>query len=281
MVWTVLAIIVLCQLALPLGMLVARDRLIFFPSARPTTAEGLAWIEGVEAEVLEVRRLDGLALAGYDARPPGAPDAPLLLFLHGNAGNAALRAPWLGQFARDAGVRVVLASYAGYGGNGGRPSEADLHMDALAFFDRVVADGVDPRGIVLYGESIGAAAALRLAGERPCAGVIAQAPFASLASMVRRVYPWLPLAPLLAGDAYPNAERAAALSVPLLVVHGTADEIIPFAEGERVHVAAPGSELWPIEGAGHNDLFEAGGPEFARKVGVWVRRWAGGGTGGQ
>lgn len=275
MLWTVLAIIVVVQVAIPMGLFAIRDRLIFFPAARPTTAEGLAGIQGVDAEVVEVRRADGLALTGYDVRPPGAADAPLILFLHGNAANAALRAPWLGGFARDTGVRVVLASYAGYGGNGGGPSEADLHADALAFFDHVIDSGVDPRRIVLYGESIGAAAALRLAGERPSAGVIAQSPFSSLASMVGRIYRWLPLAPFLAGDAFPNAERAAALDVPLLIVHGTADDIVPFAEGERLHAAVPRSELWPIEGAGHNDLFEVGGREFAQEIGRRVRVWTG------
>lgn len=274
MLWSLLALAVLVELGVPLVLLAARDRLIFFPDAHPTAAEGLAQLSDVDAALFEARRPDGLLLTGYDARPHGAPASPVVLYFHGNAGNVATRAAWLAEFVDRAGVRVVLASYAGYGGNAGRPSEAGLYADALAFHDALVASGVDPRQIVLYGESIGGAAALYVAGERPCAGVIVQATFSSLPSMARRAYPWLPLAPLLVRDAFPNAARAAELDVPLLIVQGTEDDVIPFAESERLQAAAPQAELRAIKGAGHNDLFAVGGRAYAEGVGRVVREWA-------
>lgn len=277
MLWTLVAVVVAFQVVLPLILLRNRDRLVYFPAQRPTAAQGLAEIDGVEATLVEVRRPDGRGLSGYDVRPPGVPDAPVLVVYHGNAGNAALRAPWLAEFAQATGLRVVLASYSGYGGNAGRPNEADLYADALAFYDHVVASGVEPRQVVLYGESIGTAAALHVARHRTVSGVIAQSPFASLASMARRAYPWLPLASLLARGRYANDALAAGLEVPLRVVHGTADRIVPFAEGQRLHAAAPGSTLQAIEGAGHNDLFEVGGQAYAEEVGRVVRAWTGGG----
>lgn len=273
MLWRFLGVLLLLQVGLPLLLLAFRNRILFFPSARPTTEEGLPQLAGVDARLVTVTRPDGRTLTGYDARPAGAPDTPVLLYLHGNAGNAAHRARWLRWLVHETGLRIVLASYSGYGGNGGSPSEEDLRADALAFHDHLTASGVDPRSIVVYGESIGGAPALQLAVERPSAGVIVQSTLSSLSSMAWHVHPWLPLTSLLARGMFPNAERAAALDVPLLIVHGTADRIIPFEEAEALRAAAPGADVLPISGAGHNDLFDVGGPAYAAEIARRVRLW--------
>jgi len=274
--WKILGALLLLQVGLPLLLLALRNRILFFPATRPTTEQGLPALAGVEARLITVTRPDGRTLTGYDARPggsPDTPDAPVLLYFHGNAGNAAHRAPWLRRLVRETGLRIVLASYSGYGGNGGAPSEEDLTTDALAFHDHLTASGVDPRRIVVYGESIGGAPALAVARARPCAGVITQSTLSSLSSMAWHVHPWLPLTALLAHGMFPNAERAAALDVPYLIVHGTADEIIPFDEAEALHAAAPAAGFLPIEGAHHNDLFDVAGAPYAAEIARRVRAW--------
>lgn len=275
---TLLALLLAVEVALPVAMALGRNRLIFFPSTAPDPEVGLAYFPpDVAARLVRIRRPDGRLLAAYDARPRGAADGegPVVLFAHGNAGNLGHRASLLGFFVRHTGARTLLFEYSGYGGNDGTPSEEEIYRDGLAAYDHLVAEGVPPGRIVFYGESLGAAVALRVASERPVAGVVLQAPFTSLSSLARRLYPWLPLGAVLVRGAFPNAERVRHLTVPVLVVHGTEDEIIPFAEGRSLHAAAPaGSELLPIEGAGHNDLFEVGGEEYLRGLGERFRAWA-------
>lgn len=274
---TLLIVFLAIEVALPVAMALGRNKLTFFPSATPRPEEGLAYFPpDVEARLVRIRRPDGRLLAAYDARPRSAAsdDGPVVLFAHGNAGNLGHRAPLLGDFVRHTGARTLLFDYSGYGGNEGRPSEDEVYRDGLAAYDHLMAEGVRPERLVLYGESLGGAVALKVASERPVAGVVVQAPFSSLSSFARRLYPWLPLGAVLVRGAFPNAERASRLAVPLLVVHGTADEVVPFAEGRAVHAAAPaGTELLPIEGAGHNDLFEVGGEKYLRGLGEQFRKW--------
>ncbi|HEX4952802.1 MAG TPA: alpha/beta hydrolase [Thermoanaerobaculia bacterium] len=277
---TWLALLLIVQVGMPLAMALGRNRLIFLPTAAPGPEGGVeAFPPDVEGRLVRIRRPDGRLLPAYDARPRGLADdhGPVVLFAHGNAGNLFHRAGLLAFFARHTGVRTLLFEYSGYGGAAGMPSEQEVYRDGLAAYDHLVADGVAPGRIVLYGESLGGAVALKIASERPVAGVVLQAPFTSLSSLAWRLYPWLPLGPLLVRGAFPNAQRVRALAVPLAVVHGEEDEIIPFAEGRRLHAAAPaGAELLPIAGAGHNDLFEIGGATYLRGLGERFRRWVAG-----
>ena len=272
----VLAAIAAIEVGLPLVLWFARDRLMFFPYADPPAAAALGGFgAGVGARVVEVVRPDGRRLAAYDARPAGTPDGgPVVLFLHGNAGNLAMRAGILGDFVRGTGCRVLAIDWSGFGGNEGSPSEDEVVADALAAIDHLRAAGVPAERLVLYGESIGGAVALAAAAQRPCAGVVAQSSFSSLSSMALRVYPWLPLTALLAQGSFPSAERARALGVPLLVAHGTRDTIVPFAEGEALHRAAgPRGELLPIEGADHNDFLAVAGDAYLRALAERFRAW--------
>ncbi len=274
-----LIFLALVEVGLPLLLFLGRDRLIFLPSLHPLPEDGLLMIRGdAEVRLVRVPRPDGRLLAAYDAVPAGAAGAelPTVIFFHGNAGNIGSRAPLLEDFVVGTGARTLLFDYSGYGGNEGSPSEEEAYRDGLAVYDHVVAGGVPPERIVLYGESLGAAVALEVASRRPCAGVLAQSPFSSVSSMALRVYPWIPLTALLARGTFPSIERVRELRVPLVVAHGTRDRIIPFEEGKRLYEAAPpGAELIAVENAGHNDFFAVAGPSYLRKVGDRVRDWTG------
>lgn len=262
------------EIVLPLLLWLARDRLIFFPDPDPPAEAGLPYF-GAAVRVVRVVRPDGRRLAAYDARPAGAAEGgPVVLFLHGNAGNLANRASLLGDFVRGTGCRLLAPDWSGYGGNEGSPSEEEVVADGLAAYDHLRAEGVEAGRIVLYGESLGGAVALAVAAERPCAGVVAQSSFSSLSSMALRIYPWLPLTALLARGSFPSADRARGLTVPLLVAHGTRDSIVPFAEGRALAEAAGArGELLPVEGADHNDFLSVAGEAYLRGLGDRFRRW--------
>ena len=129
---------------------------------------------------------------------------------------------------------------------------------------------MDPARLVYMGESLGGAVALRLAVEAPPLACVLQSTFTSLREVARQHYP----APLsaLAGDAYPNRERIALLSAPVLILHGDVDEIVPVAHAVALFEAAPEPRrLRVVPGAGHNDLVRSMGPSYGTEVAGWLR----------
>lgn len=269
-----LTLLAIVEIGVPLMLLIGCNSLLFYPADRPLPEEALGRLGDVDARVVRVVRPDGRRLAAYDVTPRGAPaDVPVVLFLHGNAGNIAQRAGLAARFARIAEVRLLMPDYSGYGGNEGSPSEDEINADSLAAYDHLVADGVDAARIVVFGESIGGAPALFVATERRVSGVVAQSTFSSLSSMALRVYWWMPLAALFVLGDFPSADRIAALEVPVLIVHGTNDRIVPIGEGERLAAAQPKAEFLRLEGADHNDLFEIAGDDYLRGLGERFRRW--------
>lgn len=275
LVLRLLILLAIVEVLLPVVLALARNKLMFMPFREPSAASRLSAFRGMDGRVVHVTRPDGRRLEAYDVTRRGfAPDGPVVLFLHGNAGNIGMRAEVAAWFAAGTGARLLMPDYSGFGGNEGSPSEGELDADALAAFDHLVAEGVPPGRIVVYGESIGGGPALTVATRRRPAGVVLQSSPASLSSMALRVYPWLPLAALFVRGSFPNAARAAEVEVPLLVVHGRGDTIVPFAEGERIaREAGARAEFLPVEGADHNDLLDVAGEDYLLGLAERFRRW--------
>lgn len=270
-----LAAIAIVEIVMPLAMVLARNHLLFFPSDVPAPETRMRAFGGLDAKVVRVERPDGRKLAAYDVAPFHLTDEyPVVLFLHGNAGNIGDRAEVVAWFVSLAHVRVVMLDYSGYGGNAGTPSEDEINTDALAAFDHLVASGVAASRIVLYGESIGGAPAIFVATQRPAAGLVAQSTLSSLSSVALRKFPWIPLAALFVRGSFPSADRIATLDMPVLVVHGRNDSVVPFAEGERLAAAAkPHAEFLPVDAADHNDLLDVAGDDYVRGLGERFRKW--------
>lgn len=268
-----LVLLLVIEIGLPVAMWLGRNRLLFFPS-QDTRPQDMLFPRELEVRVVDVKRPDGRKLAAYDVAPRDLPaGAPVVLFLHGNAGDITSRAYVAARFAQLANVRLLVPDYSGFGGNEGSPSEDEIGVDALAAYDHLVGSGADARRIVVFGESIGGGPAIYVATQRPVAGVAVQSTFSSLSSMAWHTYPWLPLASLLCRGSFPNADRLATLRVPALIVHGRKDTIVPFAEGERLAAAQPAAEFLPVDGADHNDLFDVAGAGYLRGLGERFRRW--------
>lgn len=160
---------------------------------------------------------------------------------------------------------MLLVDYRGYGGNPGRPSETGLAADAAAAQDRLVQEGFGPDHQVYLGESLGTGVAAALAAHRPPAGLLLRSPFTELADVGRTHYPWLPVS-LLLRDRYPVLAHAQELEVPVTVVRGSADAVVPTSLSQQVARAAPDLvEEVVLDGAGHNDAVMFG-PELADAV---------------
>jgi uncharacterized protein len=259
------AVVLLAALALLWSQ---QRRLIYLPAPRavPTAA---ALLPG--AEEVSFATEDGLRLDGWFLPAAAAGRGPAVLVCNGNAGNRSLRAPLAAALAR-AGLAVLLFDYRGYAANPGRPTEPGLAADARAAAAYLAGrPEVDPARLVYFGESLGAAVALRLATERPPAALVLRSPFWSLAEVGRLHYPWLPVSLLLA-DRYDAAGRVGRLAAPLLVVAGERDRIVPAAHSRRLFDAAPQPKRFVLlPGADHNDLDLLAGPRLLDEVTAFLR----------
>ncbi len=247
------AILAISWLALCIGLYLLQRRFIYHGrAARPDLAA--TGLRGVEERQLATA--DGLSLLAW-YRPP-AEGRPVALFLHGNAGDLASRAPRVGQFAA-AGWGALLVEWRGFGANPGRPSEQGLTLDAEAGYAALRALGIPPGRIVIWGESLGTAVAVRLAQAHPAKALVLEAPFTTMAEMARRSYPFVPVN-LLLKDRFESLTRIADLAMPLLVIHGADDALIPPEMGLRLVAAAPVAvkRYVRLPGADHNNLVEHG-----------------------
>jgi uncharacterized protein len=230
-------------------LFMAQRLLIFRPDSNPPDRRALA-AAGLEEIVATTD--DGLSLRFW-ARLPANPAMPLLALFHGNDGHHGERlfavAPLLA-----AGYGVALASYRGYGGNPGRPHETGLYDDAAATLRALARRGVPPGRVVAWGESLGTGVATKMAMLFPLGGVILHAPFTSVADRAQEIYWYLPVRRLVR-DRFDNRARIGNLGAPLLIVHGSADRVIPVAHGRALLAAAaePKRGLF-LAGAGHEDL---------------------------
>lgn len=233
--------------------------MIFFPEpligATPQSV-GLAF------EDVYVTTSDGVRINGWYV--PAAGSTMTLLWFHGNAGNLSDRVHQLRVLHDRLGVNIFMIDYREYGRSEGEVSEAGTYLDAEASvaYLRHRPDSSGSR-IVYYGQSLGSAVAVELARRAPPDGLILEAPMLSVREMARVVAPFLPVGALISTK-YDSLSKIGAVHVPLLILHGDRDEVVPYAHGKRLFAAAnEPKRFYTIAGSGHNDTYMAGGEEYA------------------
>ncbi|MGQ0650582.1 MAG: alpha/beta hydrolase [Gemmatimonadaceae bacterium] len=242
---------VLLLVLFTLGSVWAGQRwMIYFPFGEvpPPADVGLSG-----AQEVSFTTDDALVLRGWYVPAASTPARFTVIVFNGNAGHRAMRAPLALALAKH-GVASFLFDYRGYGANAGAPSEAGLARDARAARAYIVGrPDVDPSRLVYFGESLGAAVAVRLATEVAPLALVLRSPFTSLVDIGRHHYPFLPVRWLLR-DRYPSIDLVTRVSCPILFVVGDRDSIVPAQQSERLYAAAPEPKrLVTIEGANHND----------------------------
>lgn len=200
---------------------------------------------------------DGVRLHGWYI--PGR--LPItLLWCHGNAGNISDRLDNIREIRRRLGLGVFIFDYRGYGRSDGHPTEAGVYLDARAARGALIREGVPADRIVYFGRSLGAAVALALALEAPPAGLIIETPFLSVRAMANRT---LPGSGVLFKSRFDSLEKIGLLRSRLLILHGDADEVVPFEHGRRLFEQAPEPKaFYTIRGAHHNDTYLVGGEAY-------------------
>lgn len=181
-------------------------------------------------------------------------DAPVVLYLHGNAGHLYHRFDKVRQI-QEAGGAVLIVDYRGYGKSEGRPNERGLYLDAEAGYEWLVRfKGIPSERVILYGESLGGAPAVHLAVTFPVGGLICEGCFTSAADMARTLIPFLPFEILLAQQ-FPVIHQIRSVRAPILLLHARDDEVVPFRQARQIYEkAAKFTKVTfvPLEG-GHND----------------------------
>lgn len=190
----------------------------------------------------------------------------VLLWFHGNAGNITHRLDNIILFQKY-GISTFIIDYRGYGKSRGQPSEQGLYLDAGAAYNFLVQEkGIKAENIIIFGRSLGGGVATQLALERDCAGLILESTMASVAAVARKVFPLLPSTAILQ-TRFDSIKKIRQIQVPVLIIHGTQDEILPYQQGQRLFEAANEPKFfYPVPGAGHNNLYARGGDAYFQRV---------------
>ena len=190
--------------------------------------------------------------------PPAAPEGNAVVFFHGNA-EQLTDFEGRGERLHAAGLGVLCVEYPGYGVSPGAPSRASIVAAAgvaLAYLHGPL--GVPRERSVLLAHSLGTGVAAELAARGEAARLVLISPYTSIREMATQLAPFLPVS-LLVRDRFDTAALAPSLRLPVLIVHGSDDEVIPSWMGRRLAQLIPGARLLWIEGGMHNDLFAAHG----------------------
>ncbi|MBS1372316.1 MAG: alpha/beta hydrolase [Lentisphaeria bacterium] len=219
------------------------DRIIFQPPRGTPQQSG--------ATMLEVA--SGISIAVRFTPPPEG--GRLLLYSHGNAEDLGSIRYRLSQYA-ERGYGIAAYDYEGYGASGGEPSEAAAYRDIERVWRWLTEErGIPPESIVIYGRSVGTGPSCYLAEKVNAGGLVLEAPFSSTFAVAGMGF--LPF------NRFPNIERIANIGMPLLIIHGTSDGIIPYSHGRKLFEAAKEpKKLHTAEGAGHNNILMKEGERY-------------------
>jgi uncharacterized protein len=169
------------------------------------------------------------------------------------------------------GFSTLIVDYRGYGQSRGEfPSEAQVYQDSAAAWAYLRQTRQIPaEQIVLYGESFGGAIALQLASQQPVGGVIVQSSFTSMADMARH-RGWSRLLPVdwLLTQRFDSLRAVRQMRSPLLLIHGTADPVVPFTMSQQLYaVASQPKRLVLVPGANHYNLYRPGPESYLHAIG--------------
>jgi pimeloyl-ACP methyl ester carboxylesterase len=265
-IWRILRIVLVVYAVACLLLWIFQARMLYFPEpAIESTPEDF----GIKPERVSIPGANGSTLDGWWISS-SRPSAPTLIYFHGNYGNIGANAEHGARLAR-ACCNVLLFDYRGYGRSSGPfPNERRMYEDADASWNYVVGEKkAAANHVFLYGHSLGGAVAIEMATRHPdAAGLIIENTFTSVVNRASQepLYHWFPTR-WLVHERFDSIKKIASVRIPLLVISGTADTIIPRAMSKELYDRAPGpKQLLLVEGAGHDDAAIIGGSRYVSAV---------------
>ena len=126
----------------------------------------------------------------------------------------------------------MIVAYRGFSGNEGKPTEEGLYQDARDTLKWLNKQNVEDEKIIIYGESLGTGVSTEVSQNKNYAGLILESPFTSMVDAGKHYYFYLPVS-LLLKDRYETIKKLKNIKIPILVMHGENDKIVPFKMGKR------------------------------------------------
>ncbi len=249
------------------------SQVLFYPRRAYGLASALVGARSIQVEVEP-----GIALGGQ--LYPAAPDSPAILFFHGN-GEIAEDYDDIAPLYTQMGITLLVMDYRGYGTSGGAPTASHLLSDAVAVFEAMGhllnENGLAPARLYVMGRSLGSAAAIEIAAraDERLAGLIVESGFANTVALLARL--GLQVRGAEERDGFGNAAKLSRIALPVLIIHGQDDVLIPASDAHELHrrCASPNKQLVLIPRAGHNDLMMVGMKPYMEAI----KRFVAGDTG--
>lgn len=240
-------IVILIYLALCLFIFLMQRKLEYLPHGQLAEPKKYGFNE---AKSIRLSSFDQKKLTLWHSN---AKNRYIILYFHGNAGNLGDRANKLAYLHRNTGYDIAAISYRGYPGSEGKPSELAFHQDAEFTLKYLVELGYKVENIILYGESLGSAMAIKLAGKYSVKAIFLEAPFWSASSLAKRSYWFLPIEILML-DKYESYKFLSQITSPVYLIHGTKDKVTPINHSRKIYNNLPDNILkrkTEISGADH------------------------------
>ena len=189
----------------------------------------------VDIKKVKINTSDGLDLLGWFHKKD-LKRFKTIIYFHGNAGKLENRIHKLNHF-KDMDVNFLIIAWRGFSGNDGKPSEENLYIDGNSSIKWLKNLGLSEKDIIIYGESLGTGVATEIAKNNNFAGLVLETPFTSMIEAAKNFYPYIHVRILLR-DKYENDKKIKNINIPVFVMHGEADQIVPFWMGKKIYEMA-------------------------------------------
>ncbi len=248
-------------------LFVFQSNYVYYPERTLLTDPGNI---GLSFENVSFETTDRVKLSGWFIRcvsPRG-----VILFCHGNAGNISHRLDSI-QIFHQLGLDVFIFDYRGYGQSEGKPSEDGTYRDVEAGWKYLIEERqLKPNRIIIFGRSLGGAIAAWQARNHTPGALILESTFTSFPDIGAKYYPFLPVR-LLSRFNYDTASYLKGVGCPVLIVHSTDDEMMPFSHGQRLfEVAHEPKEFLEISGS-HNEGFITSGTRYKEGLNAFISKY--------
>lgn len=248
------------------------NQLFYFPTRdEPATPED--W--GFKYENLRFKSADGTPLHGWFIAPKSKQAKGTIVFSHGNAGSLGYHLGFV-IWLVEAGYNVMMYDYRGFGKSGGTVDRRGMIDDVKAAFSHVMArKDIDPKRVISYGHSLGGAQSITALAESPVEGlraIVIDGAFASYQTMARIIAGQLG-ASLVTDELSPREFVKNLPAVPLLVVHGKQDEVVPFSQGLQLYQAANQPKtLFEVKTGRHGTALSGSNGAYRKKMIEWLAK---------
>ncbi len=235
------------------------QRALLYPAPQTTRTDPAA-AGFPEAQEIVLDTKDGEKVIVWHVPPKQG--KPVVLFFHGNGEVLAWRVPRFRAITAG-GIGLIALSFRGYGGSSGKATEAGLLNDGAAAYAFAAAQ-YPPERIVPWGYSLGTGVAVATAASKPVGKLILEAPYTSLIDVAASLFWYMPVRWLML-DSFRSDERIAGVKIPMLIMHGERDTVVPERLGRRLFDLAPGPKRFvPFPLGTHINLDDYGAVDVAR-----------------